>query len=1270
MPNEASLSALAYVKEQAGAYTVPGPHHRDTGSQDTVWPSSESGEAVLSDLANRDVAQHGRLYLLADGVSLCADGKAASSLAVETAGNYYYQTASAYPNTDQGRMQRLEDAAWQAHLRVSSWDERHFCWRAEAHPDGVAHHFKREQLKSFNPPLCPLCNQPVVGLQTTLLAALVRGQQLMIVGVGDCSAFRLPGNPEHGVEWIFPPQDGQFCGMPSLTRESIVGQAFMMTPSDTILLASDGMVKVLNGLHADAKWHHMLRERLATDYRTQVPEMILDLDGWRLSKPRQRKLHDDLTLVAVKLTSETAIEQQNGVVLANYDALVADQQNGSLTLDDYRSFLQSAETALIADADPHTWQLYSTVLHHFALSDLAISADFTNDRHGAQLKSAAIVGKRGTEWVTVWSRLAELASGSVKHASSDTHTQITSDLYSADWPSAPVQLLDRTRAVITDAAATVSDASAYTSFLNYLDTVTVGERSLLPERGSVVATSAEEENVRALEMRVTQSIADGKWEEAQELIIELNKLKGATLNFDTEGVDTSPTRPVRRATPKRPARQVKSKAVARVVKTDEGRSELVMPFERVQRVFHSREPNALLRDTAHAAFSSKPEHFDLGMAADLLQEAAKLYPLSAVMPLEWQALWDDPNAEFELVTSAESDLTFERLSDAMAIARDLHSSINQSLAVSGSTLMKAEAKEQQTFVKQWEETASDANLLPYRLGRGAWWQACSLLESRLLLPQPRDNEANSSTPSAEKQFAIGLWSAIQAQSYNSDVLDADRMQVATDALGDVVSSKERPLDEVAFAVQSALAHDSALVRAYYVDQLATPGGASADFEQQVRCFKKHSVGAAWEYVLALSEGRMVANSEQLERDRSAIVGADFDVTALDGPNAIRLSTAYDLLNYLINEKDGAIINGFYAYELKVPKKLSESDYQRLSALREHKIAASWHETLSVAAANQPFYLPPSGKGISRIKPDKATPEGRRLQAVRAMLPHLSQSYDNWIDYAAFVFQWKPPLALSAEDQQQLDRFIDTVVGDAWKSTLSAIRGQVVQNLGITQLQSLNETYAAIETTGQGTSETRMGAIRTLIPLLQTLRNRNATHVSQALGARTAYQQLAATLSEDDMVALDDACDAPVETMWRYAIDAAAGSNSNGSAPTLDLVQCELDDLDGAATYPSKDSVWQATGHLLHVATRRLSGDAAVFSEDGSQELFKAFRSINLDEDPDAERRNRELYEVTYHQLVQWKDSLPVQPGLLQRRRINAEKRRIQEYWLLRKEYGM
>lgn len=1268
MPSDAVLSSLPYIKEQVGAFTIPGPHHRDSGSQDTFWPSTASGESTLTALSVRDFAQNGRLYLLADGVSLCADGQVASQIAVETAGNYYYQTAGAYPNTDQGRMQRLEDAAWQAHLRVSSWDERFFCWRAEAHPDGVAHHFKREQLKSIKPALCPLCNLPVVGLQTTFLAALVRGQQLMIVGVGDCSAFRLPANPEHGVEWVFPPEDSRFCGMASLSRESITGQSFIMTPGDSILLASDGMVKVLNGLHADANWHHMLRERLSDDYTTQVREMLLDLDGWRLSKPRQRRLHDDLTLLAVRLASENALVQQNNLVIQQYDQLIAKQQQGALPPADYRNFLQSAETALISDADPQNWQLYATALHHFALADLAAAKHIADEKYSVQLKSAAVIGRRGTEWVTVWRRLAQLVEPKkLADASADTHTQITSDLYSADWQSAPGSLIERVRAITVQAIKSIPNANAYISFLTYLDSVKVNERSLLPARSAIVVTTTEEENARALELQVTQAIADGKWEEAQELITELNKLKGATLNFDTEGVDTSPTRPVRQS---RPTATRQTKAAARVVPTKQGRSELVMPFNHVQRVFHSREPNALLRDASHAAFSLKSEHFDLSMAADLLKEAGKLYPLSAVMLQEWKALWDNPNAEFKLVTSAESSLTFDRLAEALAIARDLALTIEQAYTTDATTLLKAEAKKQQPFVIQWEVIASDHDLLPYRLGRGAWWQANSLIEARLLLPQSRDN-GKQAEQSAEHDYASGTWQAMQSQAAFND-RDSELKKTAIDVLSKAITSKEHPWSAAADTLQTALTHDSVIVRAFHIDQITSVDDADQDAQQRLRQLKTHMIGAAWEYTIALAEGRYPIKREQLERDRAALATAAFDVTQLDTPHATRLTTIYDLITYLINDADGSIVNGFYAYELKASKRLSEADFQRMSLLREQKISASWSETLAIAGLKEPYYLPPSGKGIGRIKPDKATSEGRRLQAVRGLLPHLSQSYDNWIEYAAFIYQWQPPLPLSAEDQQPLDNLVDTVIGKAWNSTLAAIRGEVVQNLGVNQLSSLIETYATLKSADSSTlSTTRMKAIRTLLPLMLQMRDRNQTHVTRALMARALFQQLASTLAETDSLALDAACDMPVETMWQFAVETARNSLGNSTdGQALDAIQAELDALDGAATIPDdKATIWSATEHLLHVAVKRIQHDG-VLSADVSQELFRAFETLNIDDTPDGERRNRDLYDLSYLQLVEWKDSLPVQPGLLQKRRINAEKRRIQEYWLIRKEYGM
>ena len=1274
MTSQTANSLLSYIEEQVGAYTVPGPHHRDTGSQDSFWPSSSSGDNVLGSLNRRDVAQHGRLYILADGVSLCADGKQASTIAVETAGNYYYQTASAYPNTDQGRLKRLEDAAWQAHLRVSAWDERFFCWRAESHADGVAHHFKREQLSSLKPPICPLCSLPVVGLQTTFLAALVRGQQLLIVGIGDCSAYRLPANPEHGAEWIFPPQDGQFCGMPSLTREAIVGQSFIMTPGDSVLLASDGMVKVLDGLHENAGWHAMLRERLVDDYNAQVEEMILDLDGWRLSKPRQRKLHDDLTLVAMRLSGETAIKQTSLQSTMTYDSLVELQKSQALSAADFEDYLHITESALVDDADPQLWQLYGTALHSHALLKVAESANWQDEGLTTLLRQSSVVSQQGGEWVTAQRRLGQLTDiGEMATATSESHMQITSDLYSADWQSAPPALISRVMAAVKNVLDTVNDRSPWDAFLSYLSGVDSAEKSKLPARSAIIAPSHEEENIRALELQITQAISNGQWENAQELIIELNKLKGATLNFDTEGVDTSPTRPVRQATPV--ARASSHKAAATIAPRPNGNgatNELVMPFERIQRVFHSRESDALVRDAAHAAFSTKSEHFDPGMAADLMSEADKLYPDLTVTSDEWKALWANPNAEFELHKLSESGIGFSEISRAMAVARDLSLVNERTRSLDLKDLHKSEAKEQQVALANMQPVVESPNLLPFRLGQGAWWYASSLNDIRLHLPQARDligrRDALSPLDTARLDYAEGQWNAILAQQ-SGEALNDTFYAAARTSLSKVEASNEQPWNAAAEQLLAALAHPHTIVRAFYVDQLPAVETADKDESMRLTQLKAHFVAAAWEMTFAMAENRIGIDRKMLEEVRTQLVNAPFDVTGLDGANGIRLNTIYNLLGMLIHDSDGAIVNGFYAYELKVPRRLSENDFRRLAALRDGSIRNSWRETLAMAATKQPFYLPPGGQFVSRVKPDKATPEGRRLQAVRALLPHLSQSWDNWLEYALFVYRWEPPTALSAEDQLALDDLVDGVVNQAWHSTLSAISGDVVQNLSAPHVEALREDYGELilnEDSSKAT--TRMRAIQQLLPLILRIKERNTHRATLASEARRAYNQLSDELHDDDRNDLDTACDVPVETLWQFSVDAVRDLNS----ADIGAVTSEHHALSAIDTLPTSHSgLWEAITHILGIAIKRREQARLVADDDTSQELFKAFRSINIEGDRAAMLdKTEDLYQLSYEHLVEWKDSLPVNPGLLTRRRVNAEKRRIQEYWLLRKEYGM
>ncbi len=1280
-----SQSVHTYVDERIGAFTVPGPHHGESGSQDSFWPTA--GAPIADELSRLDIVQHGRLYILADGVSLCADGKEASRIAVETAGNYYYQTTSAYPPTEAGRIQRLEDAVWQAHLSVEAWDERLFCWRAEKHPDGVAHYFRNDQVASEGElaggsarPICPLCNNPLVGLQTTILAALVRGQHLTIVGVGDCSAFRLPNNPDYGVEWIFTPQDGKFLGMPSLTRQAILGQTFSLSPGDDMLLCSDGMVKVLNGLHSDMGWHQFLRQRLDGDYQANVRETIQDLDGWRLSKPRQRKLHDDLTLVAAGLQPEAVVNRQTERAFQRYDELVAKEQPIE---KDFEAFLGSAENALINNDDPKLWQLFGKALHRYGIQRLVAADDWRDPTLVYTLEVAATILRQSDDWVTTARRLAQVSTwandkSSLDEISSEVHTLLVSDLYSVDFRSDAPNIIEKLChdfdgiADYLEGYGMSAAASQYRSFINYLGVAQESsgdEKRALPARDEVqVTSSTDEENSQALEMQIQQAIADGKWEIAQELIIELNKLKGATLNLDTEGVDTSPTRPIGVRSPLLQTRMPESQTES----NGSRRTELVMPYQQVQRVFHSREPVALVRDAAHAAFSADPDILDPSMAYDLMKEAAKLYPKMGVGKADWETLWNDPNSEFTLLPdgSLPDAMQFGEIAAALKVIRDLGYLTAQSQSASIRNLQKRAAKEELKQLDKWRDDVQRAGLLPYNSGWGAWWYARQLAQARQILPQERDLTTKkirlSPLDEARLHYTEALWRGMLAQK-SADELAEPFAEILFEKLEACAQLEEPPYSDKATELSNALRKPTVISRAFFVEQVANPDHATGDEEARMARLKSHIVAAAWEVTFAMAEGRLPIDREALQAVQTELINAPFDVTQMTGDNGLRLTVIYNLLSLVIHHDDGAIINGFYAYELKVPRQLSEDDFRRLADLRSAVVSAAWTDTLAEAAKKEPYTLPAAGKFVSRVRPDRATPEGRRLQAVRALLPHLSQTYEDWFEYSLFLYQWTPPLELTERDQTQLYTLVEEVVATAWQCALDMIAGRAGVTLSAARIGSLRTLFGDVTWRDDQPRivTARLRAMQELMPLLLTLMSERATLTKKSAEAQKSFGMVEDELNNADTSALSAACDQPLERLWQFALAAVRGEVDYAR------IRDEIDQLAQMKTFPGdQDATWEAAEHLLHVANQR--GSDKPKYEIVSQELFKAFRTVNIERDANTEfeAKNRQLYELSYFQLTDWKDALPVTPSIWSRRRVNAEKRRIQEYWLLRKEYGM
>ncbi len=102
---------------------------RDDVTQDAFWPAMNMPDLQPQGVTVADYLLKGRLYMLADGVTACADGREASRLALKTVGAAFYAVEALPEDTAADRTERLRDAVWEAHNLLLNWEEKLACWR-------------------------------------------------------------------------------------------------------------------------------------------------------------------------------------------------------------------------------------------------------------------------------------------------------------------------------------------------------------------------------------------------------------------------------------------------------------------------------------------------------------------------------------------------------------------------------------------------------------------------------------------------------------------------------------------------------------------------------------------------------------------------------------------------------------------------------------------------------------------------------------------------------------------------------------------------------------------------------------------------------------------------------------------------------------------------------------------------------------------------------------------------------------------------------------
>ncbi|MEM7127940.1 MAG: hypothetical protein AAF702_16520 [Chloroflexota bacterium] len=375
---------MPYADELVGGYGLPGVHHQADGSQDAIWPANiphfhlhrnerhlnhtnpvnhqdeqnKPNDGISS--LNVPLALAGRLYAFADGVSLCADGQKASQMAVRAVATSYYESlnpSAVVMDSDENREKYFQAALMHAHHQLSHWDQRLICRQCDATEDGWmsnpsrnhgAHH------KTVGKPgisLCSECHWPMVGLQASIAALLIHGEQLILKSVGSSWILRIPGDSSKfpSAQVLSEPQPGHFLGVHGLNGPPVQTIVLKGSPDDTFVLCCQGLIDILHFKYG-ARWPTVLAHKLRGDnFAHTTQRLVHELDVYRNQLDGRGHKHgigSDLGLIAVGIPDQGEIEQKSIAAqqgFRNYESLsglAARQKQAVLrSLDAVESYL-------------------------------------------------------------------------------------------------------------------------------------------------------------------------------------------------------------------------------------------------------------------------------------------------------------------------------------------------------------------------------------------------------------------------------------------------------------------------------------------------------------------------------------------------------------------------------------------------------------------------------------------------------------------------------------------------------------------------------------------------------------------------------------------------------------------------------------------------------------------------------------------------------------------------------------------------------------------
>lgn len=281
--NVQKSDVIGLYGDDAVVATTKGSNNTKPENQDNYWPKEGDIFCFSETLYERG----GRLYMVADGVTNGLDPAVASTLVIESASTRFYK--------EMEDLEKNPDV-----LLLKTCLERAF----------LEAHYKLEQESNYRKKA--LTKGSSVSMQTTLVAALLRGRYVLMAGVGDSHIYRWRNQK---IELIFNPQEGRNPAFIGGGVPKVIIKEEGLQEKDVLILCSDGLYKYLSPTNQEFEASAIMESLFKSHYhRNEQLSLVRDHLVAKADDSQNAGGGDNITVLLVRPTA-AALSEGLGVPL-------------------------------------------------------------------------------------------------------------------------------------------------------------------------------------------------------------------------------------------------------------------------------------------------------------------------------------------------------------------------------------------------------------------------------------------------------------------------------------------------------------------------------------------------------------------------------------------------------------------------------------------------------------------------------------------------------------------------------------------------------------------------------------------------------------------------------------------------------------------------------------------------------------------------------------------------------------------------------------------